>query len=197
MPTAASAEAEHHRHQNLERGLLAHADETAEGQEKHRKKLRGTELQRKLRHQRRQESDHHDGKEGADKGRRECRGQCLTGLALLGHRIAIKCGCHRPRLTGNIEQDGRDRAAEQRTPVNTRQHDHRRRRRHGEGERQKNRDTIGAAQTGQHADQHTQRDPDEHQQQVERRQRNREPVKQGIDFFQGISSPRSVFWCRQ
>ena len=52
-----------------------------------------------------------------------------------------------------------------------------------ERERQQDRDAVRAAQPRQHADDHAQHDADEHQQQVERRQRDRESVKQCADFF--------------
>ena len=52
-----------------------------------------------------------------------------------------------------------------------------------EGERQQDRDAVGAAEAGQHADDHAEQDADHHQQQVERLQHHGEAVKQIGDFF--------------
>ena len=74
--------------------------------------------------------DHDHGEQRADERRGERGGQRLAGPALLRHRIAVERGRHRPRLARNVEQDRGDGAAEQRAPVDARQHDDRRGRRH-------------------------------------------------------------------
>jgi hypothetical protein len=73
-------EAERHRHQDLERRALAHADEAAEREQVDRKELRCAELEGELGHQRRQEGDHQHRDEGTDEGRGEGRRQRLAGL---------------------------------------------------------------------------------------------------------------------
>ena len=108
-------------------------------------------------------------------------------LALLRHRMAVERGRHRPRLARYVEQHRGDGAAEQRAPVDARQHDDRRGRRHGEGQRQQDRDAVGAAEAGQHADEDAEHDADAHQQDVVRLERDRKAVKQI-----GRSLPSSV-----
>ena len=125
--------------------------------------------------QRREERDQDDGDERADERRRERGRQRFVRAALLRHRMAIERRRDRPRFTGNIEEDRCDRTTEQRPPVDAGQHDDGRRRRHREGQRQQDRDAIGAAQSGQHADNHAEQDADEHQCQVVRGQRDAEP----------------------
>jgi len=107
----------------------------------------------------------------------------LRRAPVLGHRIAIEGGRHRPGFARNVEEDGRDRPAEQRAPVDARQHDDRRGRRHAECQRQQDRHAVRAAEAGQHADDDAENDPDNHDQDVERLQHRREAVKQIYDFF--------------
>jgi hypothetical protein len=68
-----------------------------------------------------------------------------------------------------------DRPAEQRSPVDAREHDDRRGRRHRERQRQQDRDAVGAAEARQHADQHAEQDADQHEQQVLPRQGDAKP----------------------
>ena len=175
--------ADHHRRHGLERRLLAHADEAAEGQEIDAELLRRPELQREGGDQRRHQRDHDDGEQRADEGGGEGGGQRLAGPALLRHRMAVEGGRHRPWLAGDVEQDRGDGAAEQRAPVDAGQHDDRRGRRHREGQRQQDRDAVGAAQAGQHADEDAEQDADDHHHDVERLEHDRKAVKQIGDFF--------------
>ena len=176
-------EADHHRGDGLERRLLAHADERAEGEEEHREFLRRSELQRELRDQRRHQRDHDDGEQRADEGRRERRGQRLAGLALLRHRMAVEGRRHRPRLARDVEQDRGDGAAEQRAPIDAGEHDDCRGRRHAEGERQQDRDAVGAAEPRQHADEDAEHDAQHHHHDIERLKHDGKAVKQIDDFF--------------
>ena len=64
-------EAERHRRQHLERQFLAHADETAEGQQIDREELRRPEPERELRDDRREEGEQQHRDEGAEEGRGE------------------------------------------------------------------------------------------------------------------------------
>ena len=180
--------ADHHRRDGLERRLLAQADEAAERQEIHREFLRRPELQRKARDQRRDQRDHDDGEQRADKRRGEGGRQGFAGLALLRHRIAVERRRHRPWLAGYVEENRGDRAAEQRAPVNAGQHDDGRGRRHAEGQRQQDRNAVGAAQSRQHADDDAEHDADHHQHDVERLQRDRKAVKQIDEFFHPAKS---------
>ena len=185
----AERKAQAHRGQHLEGRALAHADEAREGQEEHGEELRRPELQRELGDQRRQEGDQDDGDQGADERGGEGCSQRLVGAALLGHRMAVEGRRHRPRLARNIEQDGGDGAAEQRAPVDAREHDDGRGRRHREGQRQQDRDAVGAAETRQHADDHAEQDADQHQAEIERGQRDRKPLHERGDLFQASLLP--------
>src|SRR6185503_6878679 len=106
----------HHRGERLERRLLARAYECAEGEQVHGEELRWPELEGEVRHYRRQERDHDYRHQSADERRREGGGQSIAGAALLGEGIAVEGGGHRPGLARDVEQDGGDRAAEQRAP---------------------------------------------------------------------------------
>jgi hypothetical protein len=99
----------------------------------------------------------------SDEGRRERRRQRFGRPALLGHRIAVEGGCDRPRLTGNIEQDRGDGAAEQRAPIDRGQHHDGGGRIHGEGQRQQDRHAVGPAQPRQHADENAEHKANHHQ----------------------------------
>ena len=145
-------QAERHRDDRLVLRLAPQPDERAEREQVDGEEFRRPEAQRERRDARREERDQQHRDERADERRRERRGQRLGGLALLRHRIAVEGGRHRPRLAGNVEQDRRDRAAEQRAPVDARQHHDRRRRVHRERERQQDRDAVRAAEPRQHAD---------------------------------------------
>jgi hypothetical protein len=169
---------EHHRNDDLPGRPFAHADEAAERQQIDREKFRRPELEREARDQRGEKRDQQDGDERADERRSERCGQRLAGASFLRQWIAVERGRDRPRLAGDVEQDRGDCAAEQGTPVNARQHDDGRGRRHRERQRQQDRDAVGGTQTGQHAYDHAQDDPEEHQADVERREYHRESVKQ-------------------
>ena len=162
-PDRGEREADHHGDDRLERRLLAQADEAAERQEIDAEFLGRAELQREARDQRRHQRDDDHREQRADERRRERGGERLAGLALLRHRMAVEGGRHRPWLARDVEQDRGDGAAEQRAPVDAGQHDDRRGRRHREGQRQQDRDAVGAAETGQHADDHAEQDADDHQ----------------------------------
>ena len=175
--------ADHHGGQRLERRLLAHADEAAEGEEIDAELLRRPELQREFGDQRRHQRDHDHGEQRADERRREGGGERLAGAALLRHRMAVEGGRDRPWLAGNIEQYRGDGAAEQRAPVDAREHDDRRGRRHGKSQRQQDGDAVGAAQPGQHADQDAEHDADDHHHEVERLDRDRKAVEEIGELF--------------
>jgi hypothetical protein len=104
IPTGRKREAQHHRHDGLDRRLAAHADEAAEREELDREVLGRAELERELRDQRRQERDEEDREQRADEGRSERGGERLAGLALLRHRIAVERGRDRPWLAGMLNR---------------------------------------------------------------------------------------------
>ena len=189
MPTAASAKPSIIAGEHLEGRFPSHADEAAEGQKLDREELGRPELQREAGDDRRQEGQHEDGEEGADEGGGEGGRERLVGLALLRHGMAVEGGRDRPRLAGNVEQDRGDGAAEQRAPVDRRQHDDRRGRRHREGERQQDGDAVGAAEAGQHADQHAERDADEHVDDVHRVGEDAEAEDQGAEGIRDHDRP--------
>jgi hypothetical protein len=124
MPTAASAKPSIIDAMVLAGGSLL-VPTKLQGEQLHREELGRAELQRELRQQRREEGDQQHREQRADERRRERRRQRLCRAALLGHRVAVEGGGHRPRLAGDVEQDRRDRPAEQRAPIDTGQHDDR------------------------------------------------------------------------
>ena len=113
--------------------------------------------------------------------------QRLRGLALLGHGIAVEGGGNRPRLSGNVEQDRRNGAAEQRAPVEAGQHHDGRRRVHREGERQQDRNAIGTAETRKHADEHAEHQPHHHQAELLERHQGHEALEQQLERLHRIS----------
>jgi hypothetical protein len=140
----------------------------------------GPNFERELGQQRGEEGDRQHGEEGADEGRGEGRRQRLGGAALLRQRKAVEGGGHRPGFAGDVEQDGSDRPAEQRAPVDAGEHDDGRGRVHREGQRQQDGDTVGAAQAGQHADQDAQQQAEQHEAQVGQGHRHGEALEQAV-----------------
>jgi hypothetical protein len=107
----------------------------------------------------------------------------MNGAPLLRHRIAVERGGDRPRFAGNVEQDGSNRTAEQRAPVDARQHHDRGRGIHGEGERQQYRHAVGAAQARQHADENAEHEAHHHQREYFERQQHVKSVQQEAERF--------------
>jgi hypothetical protein len=162
----------------------------------HREEFRRPELERKARQQRRGEGDQQHREDRADERRGEGRRQRLRRAPLLRHRVAVERGGHAPWLAGDVEQDRRDRAAEQRAPVDAAQHDDRRRRVHREREWQQDRHAVGATEARQHADQHAERDPDQHEAEVGQRHRHAEALHQTLQLFhiRGRTVLRAGLW---
>ena len=125
-----------------------------------RENFRRAESERHVRKQRGKEGDEHGREQSPDERGSERGSQRLATLTLPGQRVTVKRGRHRPGLARDVEEHGGDGAAEQRSPINGCQQDDRRGRRHPQGERQQDSDAIGAAQTGQHADDRAKNDPD-------------------------------------
>ena len=184
---AGQQQAERHRDDGLVLGLAAEADEGAEGQQIDREEFRRPEFQRERRDQRRQKRDQQHRDQRADEGGGERRGQRFRRPALLRHRIAVEGGRDRPGLAGDVEQDRGDGAAEQRAPVDARQHHDRRGRIHREGQRQQDRDAVGAAEARQHADEDAEHQPDHHQRHDLPRHQNGEAVQQQTEGFHRIN----------
>ena len=126
VPTAASAKPSIIEAMRLERRLLAHADEGAEGEQVDREELRRAELEREAGDDRREERDHDHRDQRADERGGERRGERVAGAPLLRQRIAVEGGGHRPGLARDVEQDRGDGAAEERAPVDAREQDDRR-----------------------------------------------------------------------
>ena len=167
-------EAEHHRGDGLERRLLAHADEAAEGRASRPRRIPAARTAaRTWRPAAPGSVIMITANSAPTKDEVKAAVSASPALALLRHRIAVEGGRHRPRLARDVEQDRGDGAAEQRAPVDAGQHDDRRGRRHREGQRQQDGHAVGAAQARQHADDDAEHDADDHQQQVERLQRRR------------------------
>jgi hypothetical protein len=116
-----------------------------------------------LRDQRSNKRNDDDCEKRANEGRGKGGGQCLPRPALLRHGVAVECGRDRPWLSRYVEEHRGDGAAKQGPPVDTRQHDDRRCRRHAERQRQQNGNPVGAAKTGQHANDHAKDDAQHHQ----------------------------------
>ena len=183
-------ETEHHRRNHLERRLPAHADEGAEGQKIDGEVFRRAEIKREIGDDRRQESEHDGREQGADEGRRQRGGERLAGAALLRQRVPVEGGRHRPRFAWDVEQDRADAAAEQRPPVDRRQHDDGGGLVHREGQRQQDGDAVGAADAGQEAEQHAEQDADHHVAHIHGREQHLEAVQQRKERVQqGLPSP--------
>ena len=117
------------------------------------------------------------GDERADGGNAERH----AGAPLLGHLMAVERGDHRCRLAGDVDEDGRGRAAVLGAVVDAGQHDERAGRIDAEGDRQQHGDGGDRADARQHADQRADEATDEAQRQVLERQRNRHPQRQVVE----------------
>ena len=190
MPTAASAKPSIIDARSLTGGSLPMPTKLQKVEEVDREELGRPELQRELGESGARKVISDDGDQRADERRGEGGGQRLVGPALLGHRMAVEGGGHRPGLARDVEQDRGDGAAEQRTPVDAGQHDDGRGRRHREGQRQQDGDAVGAAEARQHADDHAEQDADHHVGQIRQGQRDREAVQEVVDFVHGLSAGR-------
>ena len=187
-------EPEHHRSDGLERRFLAHADECAEGKQVDREKLRRPEFERKFGYHRRKEGDHDHRHQRSDEGRRESGRERFARATLLREGIAVEGRRHRPRFTGNIEQNRSYCASEQGAPVDARQQDDRRSGatgtlRHRKSERQQNRHPVCAAKPRQYADDDAQDHAREHEDEVLQGQGDCEALHQGIQFLHVSSIP--------
>ncbi|MGY3595083.1 hypothetical protein ACVIGB_003132 [Bradyrhizobium sp. USDA 4341] len=187
---AGKQQPERHRDHGLVLGLAAEADERAEGQEIDGEEFRRAKLQRERRDHRRQEGDQQHRDQRADEGRGERGGQRFGRPALLRHRIAVERGRDRPGFAGDVEQDRGDGAAEQRTPIDAGQHHDGGCRIHREGQRQQDRDAVGAAKSGQHADEDAEHEADHHQQQCLPRQQDGKAMQQETEGFHVSKSCR-------
>ena len=105
-------------------------------------------------------------RDGGDRTREEGpdRGGCQRrpGPALLGHLVTVERGDRRRRLTGQVDQDGRRRAAVLCAVVDAGQHDQSRHRLEVERDRQQQRHRRRRPDAGQHAD----RRPEQHAQEA-------------------------------
>ncbi len=182
---ACQQQPERHGDDGLVLVLLAQADEGTEGEEVHGEEFRRPELQREARDLRRKEGDQQDRHQRADEGRRERRRERLGRLALLRHRVAVEGGRDRPRFARDVEQDRGDRAAEQRPPVDAREHDDGGSRVHREGEREQDRHPVRPAEPGQHADEDAEREAHHHQGEDLPGEQYGKSVEQQVDGFQG------------
>jgi hypothetical protein len=149
----------------------------------------GPELQRDLGQQGGEEGDQHDREEGPDERGAERGGERLTAVPLAGHRIAVEGGRHRPRLARDVEQDRRDRSAEERAPVEAGEQDDRGGGIHGERQREQDRDPVGAAQARQHADDGAERDAEHREPEVGGLQRHREAEEQVLPAHRSVAEP--------
>ena len=180
-------ESQHDGDQRLQRVAAAQSDEARKGQELDREEFGRTEAQGDLGQERREERDQHDREERADEGGAEGGGERLATLPLPRHRIAVERRRDRPRLARDVEEHRGDRAAEERAPVERRQQDDRRGGRHRERERQQDRDTVGAAEPGQDADDGPERDAEDRDEQVERRDGDLKAVEEVLEAH-GLST---------
>ena len=160
----------------------------------HREELGRAELKRKTRDERREEGDHDRQRPNAPTNEDvNAAVSASPARPTLRHRIPVERRRDGPRLAGDVEQYRGDGPAEERSPIDTGKHDDRGSGRHRERERQENGDTVRAAEPGKHADDDPEAHADEHEQKIERRQRDREAVKQCRDISHCCSClPRSV-----
>ncbi len=104
-----------------------------------------------------------------------------AGAALLGHLVAVERRHHRGGLAGDVDQDGRGRAAVLGAVVDAGQHDERAGRIDAEGDRQQHGDGGDRADARQHADQGADQAAQEAERQVLERQRDRHPQRQVVE----------------
>src|ERR1051325_3535017 len=104
-----------------------------------------------------------------------------AGPALTRHLVAGDTGDHRRGLAGDVDQDGRGRAAVLRAVVDAGEHDERRDRVQVERDRQQHRDGGDRADAGKHSDQRAEQHADERVQQVERADRYAEAEDEVVE----------------
>ena len=179
-------QAERHGNDGLVLRLPPQPDERTEGQKIDGEEFRRAELQRERSDAGRQKRNEKHREQRADEGRRECGGKSFRGTPLLGHRVAVERRRHRPGFAGNIEQDRGDCAAEQRTPVDARQHHDGGGRIHREGQRQQDGNAVRPAQTRQHADENAEHQPDHHQGQRFPGEKDAKPWSEERESFHGF-----------
>ena len=95
--------------------------------------------------------------------------------AALGHPMALEGGRDRRGVAGGVHQDRGRRVAEQAAVVDPGEHDERADRVQAEGDRQQQGHRHRRTKAGQHTDRGAQHAPDEHPQQVHRRQHRPNP----------------------
>jgi hypothetical protein len=176
-------EAERHRDDGLVLLLAAEAHERAEREEIDREEFRRAELQREARDARREERDQQHRHERADERRGEGRRERFGRAALLRHRVAVERRRDRPGLAGNVEEDRGDRPAEERAPVDARQHHDGGGRLHREGERQQDRHAVGAAEPGEHTHEDAEGEAHHHEREDLPREQHAEAVEQQVQRF--------------
>jgi len=126
-----------------------------------REVFRRAELQRDARERRRRERDQQRGDATGEEGAERGDAQRRSGAALTRHLVAIDGGDNRGCLAGDVDQDGRGRAAVLGPIVDAGEHDQRRLRLQRERDRQQHGNRGDRTYPGQYADHGAEQDTDE------------------------------------
>ena len=148
MPTAAMAKPMARDTDRLDRRRAAHPDEAREGEEIDREIFRPARMQAPPAPPRTPANVIRTTPTSAPNAAEPNAGPARSSAAVARHRIAVEGGRDRRRLARNVEQNGGDRAAEQRAPIHAREQDDRGDRLHAEGQRQHSETPFGAPSPG-------------------------------------------------
>ena len=147
--------------------------------EEHQHEVLGrTERQRDLGQGRREQHEAEGAEDAGDERADRGDAQGHAAAALEGHLVAVEGGHHRGRLARHVDQHRGKRAAVLRAVIEAGEHDDGGGGARAEGERQEQRDRRRGADARQHADDLPQQHAEEAHQQVHRRRRRDEPLRQ-------------------
>ena len=138
--------------QALQQGLGRHARDNGQAEDRKPEIFRRSEFHGQLRQQRSEKVQRDAGEQAAAEGGEAGHGQRLARLPLQGELVALNGGGGRGGGARRVDQNGGDGAAEDRTAVDSAQHDQSRFRGHGKGHGQQQRNAHGGGQAGQTAD---------------------------------------------
>ena len=126
-------QAERAGHEALDDGFTRNAGDDRKAEDTEPELFRRHEFQRELGKQRGEEIQGNAAEQAAPEGAPAGRGERLARLTLQRHLVPLYRRCRRRRGAGRVDEDGGDGAAEDRTAVDSAQHDQSRFRGHGKG----------------------------------------------------------------
>ena len=172
----ADQQAEHRHRDALERRSLRQRRARQQSDQHQRTHLGGSEFERHLDQERRQENHLGDAEGSADEGGDDGDAERGAALALFGQRKPVQTGHGVRRMARQIEQNRADRSAILGAVIDAGQHQDRRHRLHSEGQRQQDRDRRDRTHSRQHADEVADQHAEEAVHQVVRLERYAEAV---------------------